>query len=280
MKRKRSLKLSNNLPINQIICGDCNQVMSEWPDECIDLTVTSPPYDNLRTYNNKYIFNFKGIADQLYRIIKPEGVLIWVIGDSSIGGGESCNSFKQAIYFTEIGFVLNDTMIYLKPNRRPRQYRANRYEQIFEYMFVLVKGNKSKTFNPIEEFCLNDGKCIKFTSRDARKENNFTTGDKLTTSKKILVKETKKKGNVWEYSNNNTSDHPAVFPYQLAYDHIYSWSNEGDIVLDPFIGSGTTALAAIKLNRNYIGIDINKEYCELATQCISNEKRQINMFRN
>ena len=258
------------LEINQIYDENCLNTMSRMPSNFIDLTVTSPPYDNLRKYNG-YSFEFEKIAAELYRVTKPGGVVVWVVGDSSIGGGESLTSFKHAIKFTEIGFVLNDTMIYAKPNRRPRQYRANRYEQIFEYMFILVKGDKSKTFNSIQEDCLNKGKEISFTSRDARKDNNFTAGGLLTTSKKTIVKNTKTKGNIWEYCNNSLGiDHPAIFPEQLAADHIISWSNPGDLVYDCFNGSGTTTKMAKQLGRNYIGSEISANYCEIANQRLNN----------
>ena len=251
------------MEINKIYNENCLETMAKMPDNFIDLTVTSPPYDDLRTYNG-YCFDFENVAKELFRVTKEGGVIVWVVGDSSIGGGESCSSFKQALFFVECGFILNDTMIYAKPNRRPRQYRANRYEQIFEYMFVFVKGDKCKIFNPINEVCLNKGKEIKFTSRDARRENNFTAGGVMTTEKTTIVKDTKRKGNIWEYANNTTGiNHPAIFPEQLANDHIISWSNETDLIYDPFMGSGTTAKMAILNNRKYIGSEISEEYCKI-----------------
>ena len=252
--------------------------MAKIPDCFVDLTVTSPPYDNLRTYNG-YSFPFEEIAKELYRITKQGGVVVWVVGDSSIGGGESCSSFKQALFFVECGFILNDTMIYAKPNRRPRQYIANRYEQIFEYMFVFVKGNKCKTFNPINEVCLNKGKEIKFTSRDARRENNFTAGGVMTTKKTTIVKDTKRKGNIWEYANNTTGiNHPAIFPEQLANDHILSWSNEGDLVYDCFMGSGTIAKMCILNNRNWIGSEVSNEYCNIIEERIKKTWEEKKIF--
>ena len=249
-----------------LLFGDCLERMKEIPDGSVDLTVTSPPYDNLRTYAGTLEWNFdifKQVANELYRVTKDGGAVVWVVGDSSIGGGESGTSFKQALFAIECGFTLNDTMIYQKPNRRPRQYRANRYEQCFEYMFVFVKGSKSKTFNQITEKCLNAGKTINFTSRDATKDNNFTSGDEISTKKVVEVSQEKRKGNVWCYSNSGNSEHPAVFPEQLANDHIISWSNENDIVFDPFMGSGTTGKMAILNNRKFIGIEKVPEYFDI-----------------
>lgn len=267
-----------NIPVellNHITVGDAAQLLRLLPDECIDLTVTSPPYDNLRSYNG-YVFEFESIATQLYRVTKTGGVVVWVVCDSSIGGGESLTSFKQALFFAGIGFFLNDTMIYEKPNRRQRQYRANRYEQTFEYMFVFTKGNKSNTFNPIDEPCLNKGRRIKFTSRDARKANNFTAGGIITTNKNTVVKETKRIGNIWKYTNNTSKiKHPAVFPEDLAKDHILSWSNAGDIVLDPMCGSGTTCKEAKKLARNWIGFEISEEYAKDAIERVYNARTPL-----
>ena len=128
-----------------LLFGDCLERMKEIPDGSVNLTVTSPPYDNLRTYKDSLVWNehiWKDVLRELYRTTKDGGVLVWVVGDSSIGGGETGTSFKQALYAMECGFTLNDTMIYQKPNRRPRQYRAQRYEQCFEYMFVFLKGKE------------------------------------------------------------------------------------------------------------------------------------------
>ena len=254
------------MEINKIYNENCLDTMAKMEDNLIDLTVTSPPYDNLRKYKG-YCFDFESVAKELYRVTKKGGVVVWVVGDSSIGGGESGTSFKQALFFMDCGFKLNDTMIYKKPNRRPRQYRANRYEQTFEYMFVFVKGVKSNTLNPIMEKCIYAGKSVKFTSRDATIENNFTAGGEMSTSKQVVVKDEKKKGNVWEYANNSSGiDHPAIFPEQLANDHIISWSNEGDLVYDCFTGSGTTTKMAKLNNRNYIGSEISEEYCNIANE--------------
>lgn len=255
----------------KIILGDSQEILKNIDSNSIDLVITSPPYDDLRTYNHSsFTFdNFQKIAIELKRVIKQNCPIIWVVSDSSIGGTESCSSFKQALYFREIGFDLHDTMIFLKENQRPRQYRANRYEQIFEYMFVFSKG-KPKTFNPIKEQCKHSGKEITFTSRDAVKENLFTSGDILANKKTVIIKDFKTKGNVWKYNTgNNTASskcafkHPAIFPEELVKDHILSWSNENDVILDPFAGSGTTGFVAKKLNRHFILIEKEKEYYDI-----------------
>ena len=246
------------MEINKIYNENCLETMAKMPDNFIDLTVTSPPYDNLREYKG-YSFAFEEIAKELFRIIKQGGVLVWVVADATINGTESGTSFKQALYFKEIGFNLHDTMIYRKENYTPLTHK--RYEQEFEYMFVFSKG-KPKTFNPILIDCIHAGKIIKrsrstyesgLSKRQASDKQPKPTGDK------------KQKGNVWSYKvgGGKTVNHVAQFPLQLANDHIISWSNEGDLVYDCFMGSGTTAKAAIAANRKYIGSEISKEYYDI-----------------
>ena len=257
-----------DLPINQIICGDCLEVMKGLPDKCIDLTVTSPPYDDLRTYNG-FNWNFEGVAKELYRITKDGGVVVWVVGDATINGSETGTSFRQALFFMECGFNLHDTMIYHKIN--PIPIKQNRYYPCFEYMFILSKG-KPKTFNPIMRKSLSAGTKVRAKQRTGI-GNNFKepTGKNPT-------KEYSMEYNLWSYKvgyiGQSATDkiaykHPAIFPEQLANDHIISWSNEGDLVLDPFMGSGTTAKMALLNNRHFIGFEISKEYCDIANERIS-----------
>lgn len=247
--------------MNKIIQGDCLEVMKTFDDECIDLTVTSPPYDNLRTYNG-YTFDFEGVAKELYRITKQGGVVVWVVGDATIKGSETGTSFKQALYFKEIGFNLHDTMIYHKLCYVPLTH--NRYEQTFEYMFVFSKG-KPKCFNPRLKKNVEAGKKISGGFRHDGNELKpmHKAGEK--------IKEYSIDTNVWSmkvgwnhsYTDEFLKGHPAIFPEKLAEDHILSWSNEGDIILDPMAGSGTTLKMAKKNNRNYIGIEISKEYIDI-----------------
>ena len=250
------------MEVNKIYNENCLDTMAKMPDCFVDLTVTSPPYDNLRTYNG-YSFDFEAVAKELYRVTKQGGVVVWVVGDATIRGSETGASFKQALYFKEIGFNLHDTMIYQK-STPPLTH--NRYEQNFEYMFVFSKG-KPKTFNGLREPReYADNRKNKAFGRN--KDNSVDVGY----SSKY---ETRLKRNVWKYfagggaNDKIASQHPAIFPEQLANDHIISWSNEGDVIYDPFMGSGTTAKMAILNNRNWIGSEISKEYCEIAEKRIN-----------
>ena len=259
-----------NLELNKTHNINCIEGMKLLDDNCIDLTVTSPPYDDLRSYKGcEWDFDiFKQIANELYRVTKEGGVVVWIVGDKTIKGSESGTSFRQALYFKEIGFNLHDTMIY-QSDKPPLSHK--RYEQKFEYMFVFSKG-KPKTFNPIMETCKYVG-----SSKEARTFRH--NGNELEeTHNKGKVKKEKIKGNVWIYStgyNKSSKDkiafkHPAVFPEKLAEDHIKSWSNEGDLVMDIFSGSGTTLKMAKLNNRKFIGFEISEEYCAIAEKRLEN----------
>jgi len=268
-----------------LLHGDCLELMKDIPDKSIDLTVTSPPYDNLRSYNGIVAWNFemfKGVAKELFRITKPGGVVVWIVGDATIKGSETGTSFKQALFFMECGFNLHDTMIYQK-DACPFP-ETNRYYPSFEYMFILSKG-KPKTANlimdkPNKRF----GEKITGTGRNPDGTLKQHTAVKNNTNR--VVKEFGVRTNVWLYSVGKwkmTKDeyayqHPAIFPEQLVQDHIITWSNPGDVVLDPFLGSGTTAKMAILNGRNFIGIELDDEYFEIAKQRIERHMRQISIF--
>jgi DNA modification methylase len=262
---KRSAK--NTIQINNLYCENCLVTMDKMPDNFIDLTVTSPPYDDLREYNG-YEFEFKTIANELYRVTKEGGIIVWIVSDATINGSETGTSFNQANYFKSIGFNIHDTMIYLKDNPVPVGGN-NRYYQHFEYMFVFSKG-KPKTFNPItmeRRNKWNDKRTERIKGFNRNKQGEFN-------KKKVSLTGEVKIGNVWKYVVGGGNSvpygvkHPAVFPEKIVKDHIISWSNEGDIVYDPFMGSGTTAVVALNNNRKWIGSEISKEYCEISNERI------------
>ena len=245
-----------------LLFGDCLERMKEIPSGSVDLTVTSPPYDNLRTYAGTLEWNFdifKQVANELYRVTKDGGVVVWVVGDATIKGSETGTSFRQALYFKEIGFNLHDTMIYAKNSYMPLTH--NRYEQAFEYCFCLSKG-KPNSWNPIMIDCLTKG-----TKRNRggskAKENSYAERRR---DERTVVNDKKQAPNIFYYDvgKNEKTLHNAPFPEQLANDHIISWGNEGDTVLDPFMGSGTTGKMAILNNRRFIGIEKVEDYFDIA----------------
>jgi site-specific DNA-methyltransferase (adenine-specific) len=249
------------MQLNQIYVEDCLETLSRMPDNFIQATITSPPYDDLRTYNG-YSFDFESIAKGLYRVTKPGGVVVWVVGDATKNGSETGTSFRQALFFMQLGFRLHDTMIYQKHNfSNPSN---NRYHQIFEYMFVFSKG-APKTFQPILDrpnvYAGVIGSWGKNTSR--QKDGTFVERPKKTN------RDFGMRYNIWRIKTESKPLHPAAFPEQLAKDHIQSWTKPGDVVYDPFLGSGTTAKVASTLARNFIGSEISQEYADIANARIT-----------
>ena len=245
--------------------GDCLERMKDMSEGVIDLTVTSPPYDNLRTYNQDDWSwgenDWKPIIQELYRVTVEGGVVVWVVGDATVKGSKTGTSFRQALWAMECGFCLHDTMIWNKGGFSAVGALQTRYAPVFEYMFVFSKG-KPKTFNPIKDRKNKwSGKKIHGTIRQA----NGKTKPASTIGN--VISEHGQRFNVWEIGpqrQKGVNAHPAPFPESLAHDHIISWSNEGDTVLDPFMGSGTTGVAAIKASRRFTGIEIDKTYFRIA----------------
>lgn len=278
----------SELPINKVIQGDNIHVLGTFPDNCIDLTVTSPPYDDLREYEREV---FKGwiltdeLVKQLYRVTKDGGVVVWVVGDKTDKGSEKGTPFRHALKFMELGFKLHDTMIYQKNgNVQPTPKSHRRYHQTFEYMFIFSKG-QPKTFNPIKDRRnVSGGTRAAYHNRDS-KGNKYNSKEEGIED--IWIEYMGMRWNVWEYrtgASGTTKDgdaykHVAIFPDCLAKDHILSWSNPGDIVLDPFLGSGTTAKQAYILGRNWVGIELSKEYVEVFQDRMSRLQR-INIVEN
>ncbi|QKC99142.1 DNA-methyltransferase [Mesorhizobium sp. NZP2298] len=253
-----------NFDVIELHQGDSAKVLASLPAASIDLTVTSPPYDNLRTYKG-YTFDFETIARNLYRVTKSGGVVVWNVGDATVGGSETGTSFRQALFFKDVcGFNLHDTMIWNKGCFSAVGALAVRYAPVFEYMFVLSKG-APKTFNPIKD------KPNKWAG-DVRKHVMNRQADGTTTpSKGYVLGAFGQRYNIWDMPpqrQRGESKHPAPFPESLARDHILSWSNPGDVVLDPFLGSGTTGKMAVAAGRKFVGIEISDEYLAIARQRI------------
>lgn len=262
--------------LNYIENCDCLDGIKNIPDNSVDLTVTSPPYDDLRSYNG-YNWDALGIIEQLYRVTKPGGVVVWIVNDATVKGSETGSSFKQALAFMEHGFNLHDTMIWKKttcsfPDR-------TRYYSNFEYMFVFSRGKPKKIHLLADRPNKWAGTYAHGTNRT--KDGSLKTISAISSGSGRKVKNLGVRFNVWDSipeEKNNKTGHPAVFPVALAQDHILSWSDVGDTVLDPFMGSGTTAVAAIKTGRNYIGFEISDQYCKIAQRRIAESAEKWNQM--
>ncbi len=251
------------IELNRIYNENCLLTMAKMQENTVDLTLTSPPYDDMCSYGGHGFNDFEAIVPELFRVTKEGGVVVWVVGDQTIKGDETGTSFRQALYFKEKGFKLFDTMIYMKT---PRGAVGNNrtYWQTFEYMFVFAKGTP-KTINLIKDRA----------NKEARSGDRGTKrlrDGSLMNLERAGYEAFGRRTNVWEYlvgkghsaTDNFAYEHPAIFPEKLALDHIVSWTNEGDLVYDPFAGSGTTAKMAKRSNRNYLGSEISEDYCKVA----------------
>ena len=257
------------MKINKIYNENCLDTMKRMPDNFVDGIITSPPYDDLKKYNG-FSFDFKTISKELYRIIKEGCVLVWIVNDRIKNGSETGTSFRQALYFKEIGFNLHNTMIWNKTNPMP-QIQHNRYSDAFEYMFILSKG-KVKIFNPILIDCIDSGNNYKHTTK-------HPSENKERIKKEFIINNKKKLSNVWNVAVSKSKvKHPAVFPQKLIDKHIISWSNKNELIYDCFMGSGTTALSCIKYNRNFIGSEMSKEYVDISSKRIEQHKAQLRLL--
>lgn len=250
--------------------GDCLEFMKKMPDRSVDMVLTSPPYDNLREYNGNIVQwsfeKFKEIAKEIFRVTKPGGVVVWIVADMVINGSETGTSFKQALWFMDCGLRLHDTMIWYKKGVTFPD--TNRYYSTFEYMFIFSKG-KPKAANMI---CDRENAYSGNKTGGTYRESDGT----LKHGKMREIPTYGRRFNVWEMSaeKNNRTGHPAVFPVSLARDHIISWSNAGYVVLDPFMGSGSTGVACVNTGRDFIGIELDAGYYETACKRIEAAQAQ------
>ena len=263
------------LDVNRVHNESCITGMQKMDEGCVDLVVTSPPYDELRTYNDSSTWNFevfKEVANNLTRVLKPGGVIMWNVGDATVDGSETGSSFRQCLYFhDECGLKIHDTMLYQKPSAAyPAGKNSNRYSQVFEYCFILSKG-KPKTTNLLKD----KQNSWAGTQNFGRVSSRQKDGSMKVEEGRITVQEWGYRDNIWRIpngrgfgqSNDEVYKHPATMPEELARGHILTWSNAGDLVLDPFMGSGTTARMAYREDRNWIGFEIDKEYYDLCVRC-------------
>jgi len=276
--------------LNNTYNENCLETMKRMPNDYVKLTVTSPPYDDLRTYNknvggnkdefNGYSFPFEDIAKELYRVTQKGGIVVWVVSDAVQNGSESGTSFRQALFFKEVGFNIHDTMIYRKLNPPPNS--GTRYQQMFEYMFVFSKGKPTTTNIGLRDRSnkCNDKRVYRKKKFSRNKDGEFNEND-------YFVKERVPDFNIWDFyvgGGNSTNDkiafeHPAIFPEELVKKHLESWSDENDLIYDPFMGSGTTSKMCLLLNRKYIGSELSSEYCEIERKRIEPILNKIN-FKN
>lgn len=266
----------NSLPLDKILCGDCVDLMSEFPDNSVDLCVTSPPYDSLRDYKGKPSFDLHAVGQQVYRVLKDGGIAVTVIQDQTKEFGKSLTSFRMCLDWCDsFGFKLFETLIY-KKNGAEGAWWNKRFRVDHEYMHVFLKGERPLYFDK-------DG--VKVKSKHAGllrlKATTRRTDGTLAKSKPMLINDKKCPGTVWEYAGAGDGskakhEHPATFPDKMPYDFIQCFCPPDGVVLDPFMGSGTTAIAARAAQRHFIGCEIAEEYVTLAERRLAEDRKTYN----
>jgi DNA modification methylase len=250
---------------------DCMEYMATQPADSFDFVITSPPYDSLRDYGGGEWNEdkWRAIIAELARLLSPGGVIVWVVSDATVKGGETLTSFKQALCFVENGLLLHDTMVWSKPNPIPRSHR--RYEQAFEYMFVASNGPPA-TWVPVKTKAIHAGQ---LRSGSIQKSTNGVRSEKTNTG---VIAAEKVEANVWNIANNSRTDHPAAFPLVLVERHISTWCKKGQRVLDPFLGSGTSAIAAHNFGADFVGCELDEDYYNAAKHRVDMETRQMSLI--
>ena len=255
--------------------GDCAKVLPSLGVKA-DLILTSPPYDDLRTYGGG-VFDFGSIADACVGALVDGGVIVWVVGDGIEGYSETGSSFRHALGFMRRGLKLHQTMLYQTTREAPTA--PNRYARVHEYMFVFSNG-RPRVANIIRDKpnttsgTVHRRKMIGRYADNSKPHRNYKRN-------RIVSPEFGPRTNIWKYhtspfSNANRFDeHPAVFPDALARDHIRTWTNPGDLVIDPMAGSGTTLRAAKDLGRSSIGIEIHENYIDIIERRMAQEVMEL-----
>jgi len=269
----KETKRYGELPINKIICGDAIEIMKKFPSSSVDIVITSPPYDAVRDYKG-FTFDLHATGREIHRVLKDGGVAVMVIQDQTKNFGKSLTSFKTIIDWCDsFGFKLFETVIYRKYGAEGAWWNK-RFRVDHEYIPVFLKGERPRYFNKEH---------LKIPSKHGGKTmtgggTRLTNGIRIAT-RSIKINPMKCRGTVWDYltagdGSRLKHQHPATFPNQLPYDFISCFAPKNGVVLDPFVGSGTTTVAAKNLGYKYIGIDIAPEYCAIAEKRMKEECSQ------
>jgi DNA modification methylase len=256
--------------INKTHCAESSVALKKLPDNCIDIVVTSPPYDRIRDYNG-FECNLHNIGEQLSRVLKDGGIIVMVIQDQTKDFGKSLTTFRTILDWCDnFNLKLFETVIYKKHGAEGAWW-TKRFRVDHEYIPVFLKGKRPAYFTKEH---------LKIPSKHAGKTmtgcaTRLTNGSTLK-SKKLKINPTKCRGTIWDYvtcgdGGKLKHEHPATFPDKIPVDFIETFCPPGGIVLDPFMGSGTTALAALNLGRNFLGFDISNEYVSLANKRVDLE---------
>lgn len=269
----------------ELFLGDCKEELKKLPDNYIDLVVTSPPYSNQRenTYGgvhpNKYVKWFLPISSELLRVLKPTGTFILNIKERVVAGERSTYVIELILEMRKQGWLWTEEYIWHKKNSFPGKW-PNRFRDSWERLLQFNKDRKFAMYQ--DEVMIPVGDWAK------NRLQNLSTTDKTRDNSKVGSGFGKNVSN-WVgrdkvYPTNvlhiatecNNKNHSAAFPEQLPEWFIRLFTKENDIVLDPFMGSGTTIIVALRLHRNAIGIDVLTDYYEMVKNQL--EKQQITLW--
>jgi DNA modification methylase len=255
---------------NQIIQGDCVEVLRQVKDASIDLCLFSPPYDQVRDYKG-FELDLDELGRQLFRVSKDGAVVACVINDGTADFKKSLTSFRLACNWVDLGFHLFETIIYSR-HGRPGAWWNQRFRVDHEYLFLFFRGTKPKFFDKSHLAVP-----AKYAGTEWHGTDRLSDGSTVAVQKGRQMAGTKCRGTIWHYAASNTEgnpikqQHPATFPDQLAMDVIQTFSTEGELVLDPTCGSGTTCVVAANLKRHFIGIELAEDYAKIARARLTTE---------
>lgn len=265
---------------DSIIVGDCEQVLDALPDECVDLIVTSPPYADQRksTYGgispDHYVRWFMSKADRFQRVLKPTGTFILNIKERVVEGERHTYVMELVIEMRRHGWLWTEEYMWHKKNSHPGKW-PNRFRDNWEHLFQFNKSKKFKMFQesvmvPVGDWA--ESRLKKLSETDKKRDNSRVGSGFGKNISNWVGRDMVFPSNVLHMATEcYNRQHSATFPVALPEWFIKLFTEEGDLVLDPFNGSGTTCVAAKRLNRRFLGIDTNEDYCRIALERLLKE---------
>lgn len=278
--------VASSPPLDQIILGHCLEKLKLLPDSSVDLIFTSPPYaDNRRkTYNGTPIKNyvewFLPISQELFRVLKPHGSFVLNIKERAVNGERQTYVLKLILAMKEQGWLWTEEYIWHKKNSYPGKW-PNRFRDAWERCLHFTKGKKFQMYQeavmvPMGKWA--EKRLSKLSPEDrTRHESKVSSGLGRNVSNWVGREKAYPTNVLYLPTECSNRNHSAAFPIDLPLWFIRLFTQEGDVVLDPFMGSGTTAIASLQTNRHFIGIELKEEYYRLTCQAIAKHREKYSL---